>query len=93
MNIITNKCDVFCFSYTRNVMHLHCPLLMRGVPFYELEFQMVGTHSHLFRHYALWEHLFLTNHPLAFLGMFISFVAFKLKTRNDQCQDCLLFKL
>ncbi|XP_052763307.1 uncharacterized protein LOC128205605 isoform X4 [Mya arenaria] len=27
-------------SYSRNIMHLHCPLLMRGVPFYELEFQM-----------------------------------------------------
>ncbi|XP_052234973.1 uncharacterized protein LOC127847242 isoform X4 [Dreissena polymorpha] len=27
-------------SYSRNVLHLHCPLLMRGIPFYELEFQM-----------------------------------------------------
>lgn len=22
-------------------MHLHCPLLMRGIPYYELEWQMV----------------------------------------------------
>ena len=28
-------------SYSRNVMHLHCPLLLRGVAFYELEWQMV----------------------------------------------------
>ncbi|XP_055995589.1 uncharacterized protein LOC125648400 isoform X5 [Ostrea edulis] len=27
-------------SYSRNVMHLHCPLLMRGIPYYELEWQM-----------------------------------------------------
>ncbi|XP_060592110.1 cytosolic carboxypeptidase 3-like isoform X5 [Ruditapes philippinarum] len=27
-------------SYSRNVMHLHCPLLMRGIAFYELEWQM-----------------------------------------------------
>ncbi|OWF38851.1 Cytosolic carboxypeptidase 2 [Mizuhopecten yessoensis] len=26
-------------SYSRNIMHLHCPLLMRGVPYYELEWQ------------------------------------------------------
>ena len=29
-------------SYSRNVMHLHCPLLTRGSAFYELEWQMVG---------------------------------------------------
>lgn len=28
------------FSYSRNIMHLHCPLLMRGIPYYELEWQM-----------------------------------------------------
>ncbi|XP_078333181.1 uncharacterized protein LOC111129975 isoform X8 [Crassostrea virginica] len=27
-------------SYSRNIMHLHCPLLMRGIPYYELEWQM-----------------------------------------------------
>ncbi|KAL4217925.1 hypothetical protein ACF0H5_022664 [Mactra antiquata] len=27
-------------SYSRNVIHLHCPLMMRGIPFYELEWQM-----------------------------------------------------
>lgn len=31
----------FFYSYSRNVMHLHCPLLMRGIPYYELEWQMV----------------------------------------------------
>ncbi|XP_062568587.1 uncharacterized protein LOC134230763 isoform X2 [Saccostrea cucullata] len=27
-------------SYSRNIMHLHCPLLMRGIPYSELEWQM-----------------------------------------------------
>ncbi|KAL5014989.1 hypothetical protein ScPMuIL_009259 [Solemya velum] len=26
--------------YSRNVMHMHCPLLVRGIPYYELEWQM-----------------------------------------------------
>ncbi|KAK3581760.1 hypothetical protein CHS0354_036079 [Potamilus streckersoni] len=27
-------------SYSRNVLHLHCPLLQRGIAYYELEWQM-----------------------------------------------------
>ncbi|KAK3087050.1 hypothetical protein FSP39_000988 [Pinctada imbricata] len=32
-------------SYSRNVMHLHCPLLMKGIPYYELEWQMDFPHT------------------------------------------------